>query len=120
MDDEEIVQRVAVRMLRVLNCECVVANDGVQAIEAYKKASAENRPFGAVIMDLTIPGGMGGAEAVVKLKEIDPKARVLVSSGYSDDPVMSEFGKYGFDAALAKPYKFEELSSALSFLKKAG
>lgn len=118
MDDEEIVQRAACRMLRELGYDCVVTADGASAVRAFKTAVEEGRPFSAVILDLTIPGGMGGAEAVVRIKEADPKAYVLVSSGYSEDSAISEYKKSGFDAVLNKPYKFEDLSAALSLLKK--
>jgi signal transduction histidine kinase/ActR/RegA family two-component response regulator len=118
MDDEEIVQRATARMLRELGYECVIVADGAAAIEAYKTSAAEGRTFTAVILDLTIPGGMGGAEAVLKIKEIAPKAYVLVSSGYSEDSIVSDYKKSGFDAVLNKPYKFEDLAAAMAVLKK--
>ena len=72
------------------------------------------RPFDVVIMDLTIPGGMGGKEGIRELKRIDPDARVIVSSGYSEDPVMSEFRQYGFVGVVQKPYKIEDLAELLA------
>jgi two-component system cell cycle sensor histidine kinase/response regulator CckA len=74
------------------------------------------KPFNAVIMDLTIPGGMGGKEAVKKLFEIDPDAKVVVSSGYSTDPIMSEYKKYGFSAVITKPYSFSQMVKTLQGL----
>jgi len=118
MDDEEIVARSVDRMLKELGLECVAVPDGARALEAYKAAASEGRPFEAVIMDLTIPGGMGGREAILKLREFAPGAKVLVSSGYSDDPVLTDHEKYGFDAVLGKPYRFEELAGALKGLLK--
>jgi DNA-binding NarL/FixJ family response regulator len=88
------------------------------AIEAYKKAGEAGQPYDFVIMDLTIPGGMGGKEAVLELRKSYPEAKVLVSSGYSDDPVVSEHKEHGFDGVLCKPYKLEELSNTLKALAK--
>ena len=91
-----------------------LARDGAEGVGIYEKATKGKRPFDAVIMDLTIPGGMGGKEGIRELKRIDPDARVLVSSGYSGDPVMSEFRKYGFVGVLQKPYRIEDLGEVLA------
>ena len=116
MDDEEVVYKALRRMLGALGYEAEVVGDGRKALEAWAAAQKSGRPFLAAIMDLTIPGGMGGAEAVKLLKTSDSKAKVLVSSGYSDDPIMAEYASYGFDGVLAKPYRVEDLSAALSKL----
>ncbi|MBE9546567.1 MAG: response regulator, partial [Proteobacteria bacterium] len=108
MDDEEIVRDIVGEMLKHLGYEVAFAEDGAEAIEMYR-----NSPFDVVMMDLTIPGGMGGKEAIKKLLEIDPGARAIVSSGYSNDPVMANFEKYGFAGVVSKPYKIEELGKAL-------
>jgi PAS domain S-box-containing protein len=113
MDDEEMVREIAGKMAKHLGYEVELTPDGLEAIESYKKAKDSDKPFSAVIMDLTIPDGLGGKEAIKELLEIDPKARVIVSSGYSDDPIMANFRKYGFNGVIAKPYKIEELSRAL-------
>jgi PAS domain S-box-containing protein len=113
MDDEEMVREVLGRMLGYLGYEADFANDGSQALEKFVQAQAEGRPFAAVILDLTIPGGMGGKEAIKELLKIDPHARVIVSSGYSDDPIMADFENYGFRAVIAKPYRVVELSKIL-------
>ena len=94
MDDEEILRKVAERMLLELGYEAACARDGAEAIEMYKKTKCSEQAFDAVIMDLTIPGGMGGKETIKKLLKIDPKAIVVVSSGYSNDPIMSSYEKY--------------------------
>ncbi len=113
MDDDEFVRDVAGKMLTSLGYQVDFARDGEAAITLYKQARESRQPFEAVIMDLTISGGMGGCEAVKKLLEIDKDARAIVSSGYSDDPIMSDFRKYGFCAVIAKPYRIEELSSVV-------
>jgi CheY-like chemotaxis protein len=114
MDDDAMIASMLARVLKKLGYECEATADGAQALASYKKALESGNPFGAVIMDLTIPGGMGGREAVVKLKSLDPKAKAIVSSGYSNDPIMSECEKYGFVDVLAKPYRIADVSAVLS------
>lgn len=113
MDDEEIVRMVAKEMLLTLGHEAAVARDGAEAIELYRNAKSSGQPFDAVIMDLTIPGGMGGKEAIGRLKEIDPEVKGIVSSGYSNDPVIANHQKYGFVGFVIKPYTVKDLSEAL-------
>jgi PAS domain S-box-containing protein len=113
MDDEELVRNVAGEMLKSIGYDVEFAREGTEAIEVYKKAKDSGEDFDVVIMDLTIPGGMGGKEAIKKLFEIDPGVRAIVSSGYSNDPIMSNFKKYGFRGVVAKPYKIKELGEAI-------
>ncbi|HXI09710.1 MAG TPA: PAS domain S-box protein [Thermodesulfobacteriota bacterium] len=113
MDDEDIVRDVSGEMLALLGCKAVFANDGEEAVELYRKALKEGRPFTAVILDLTIPGGMGGVETVKRLRDIDPDVRAIVSSGYSKDPIMADFRKYGFSGVIAKPYRVNDFSKAV-------
>ena len=113
MDDDELVRLVAGEMLTYLGYEVEHAREGQEAIDMYLQAKRTGRPFDAVLVDLTIPGGMGGKEAVEHLRELDPEVRAIVSSGYSNDPVMADFRKYGFSGFVLKPYKLEELSEAL-------
>jgi len=113
MDDEENVRRVAGEMLKSIGYEVSFARDGAEAIELYKKAGKSGKPFDAVVMDLTVPGGMGGKEAIKKLLEIDSEVKAIVSSGYSNDPIMADFKKHGFSGVVAKPYTIEELSKIL-------
>ncbi len=118
MDDEEVIRELLHDELTDAGYDIELAVDGTEAIERYTKAKDLGQPFDAVIMDLTIPGGMGGKEAIKQLLEIDPSAKVIVSSGYSTDPIMSDFKKYGFSAVAAKPYKVEELERTLRDLLK--
>jgi len=113
MDDEEMVRGVLGKILGSFGYEVEFAADGVEAIESYRTAFASAKPFDAVIMDLTVTGGMGGREAIELLRLVDPGAKVIVSSGYSQDPVMSDFRRYGFDGVIAKPFRADELSDLL-------
>lgn len=107
-------------MLGSLGYNVEFARDGDEATELYKKAIESGEPFDAVIMDLTIAGGMGGKEAIKKLIELDPEVKTIVSSGYSNDPVMSDYKQYGFHGVIAKPYQIEELSDTLSKVIETG
>ena len=93
--------------------EAALAEDGSAALDLYRQAKESGQAFDAVIMDLTIPGGMGGKEAVQELLAYDPEAVAIVSSGYSNDPIMSNCEAYGFKGVIKKPYRIEELSDAL-------
>lgn len=113
MDDEEMVRRVTGDMLGKLGYAVGFARDGDEAIELYKSARESHQPFDVVIMDLTIPGGMGGIEAMQRLIDLAPGIKAIVSSGYSDDQVMSDYRRYGFAGVLIKPYKLNQLSDSL-------
>lgn len=114
LEDEELLKKAAVRMLKELGYTPEVTNDGKETLAAYRKALKGGRPFAAVIMDLTIPGGMGGREAVAELRKLHPAAKVIVSSGYSDEAVMADYKAYGFDAVLPKPYTYEQMAETLA------
>jgi CheY-like chemotaxis protein len=113
MDDREVVRDAVKRMLSSIGYDVVLAREGSESIAMYKEALQSGKPFDAIILDLTIPGGIGGKEVVKKVLEIDPNAKAIVSSGYSNDPVMSEFKKYGFVGLLEKPYRMQELRDTL-------
>jgi len=113
MDDEEIVRDVAGAMLTKLGHEVVFAKDGVEALQLYKQAAETTNPIHIVIMDLTIPGGMGGKEAVNSILAFAPEAKVLVSSGYSNDPILASYEEYGFCGVVTKPYQMLELSKVI-------
>jgi PAS domain S-box-containing protein len=114
LEDEEIVVRVAKRMLAELGYTCEVVPEGGQALKRYGEEAAAGRPFDAVILDLTVPGGMGGKEAGALLRSRYPGAVLLVSSGYCEEPVMAAYKDFGFDAVLPKPYNYEALAEILA------
>ena len=113
VDDEETVREVAGTMLKELGYDVSFARDGAEAIALYRNRKESGHPFEAIIMDLTIPGGMGGKEAIQQLREIDADVNAIVSSGYSNDPIMAEFKKFGFKGVVTKPYQISELSKAV-------
>ncbi|MBL4904239.1 MAG: PAS domain S-box protein [Desulfocapsa sp.] len=113
MDDDEMIRDVATAQLSILGHEVIPVSDGEQAINKYQELQDSKLPVDLVLMDLTIPGGMGGQEACQKLLQIDPTAKIIVASGYSNDPVMADFRKYGFSAAVAKPFDLHELRKAV-------
>ena len=113
MDDEESIRELLYTELTETGYDVELANDGTQAIAQYIEAKEAGQSFDAVILDLTIPGGMGGKEAITKLLEIDPKVKAIVSSGYATDPIISEYKKYGFSAVVTKPYSVVEIEKAL-------
>jgi PAS domain S-box-containing protein len=119
MDDEPAVRQVVVAMLKKLGYEAEAVPDGASALRADAEARASGRPFGIIVMDLTIPGGMGGEEACVALRGQHTTAFLIASSGYATDPVMAQYRSYQFDAVLAKPYSFAELTSVLASLLKS-
>lgn len=113
MDDEAPVAKVLKRMLEHLGYRCDLTRDGGSALAAYEDGRRSGSGYDAVILDLTIPGGMGGVEALAKIRALDPEVRAIVASGYSNDAVLSAPAAYGFAAALTKPYRLEALSEAL-------
>ncbi|OGW34251.1 MAG: hypothetical protein A2X58_03795 [Nitrospirae bacterium GWC2_56_14] len=113
VDDEPMIREVASKILASQGYEVESAPDGQIALVRYAKARQQGNPFDVVILDLTIPGGLGGKETIKKLLEIDPQARAIVSSGYSNDPIMAQFNEYGFKGVAAKPYTIKILSQAV-------
>jgi len=113
MDDEQIIREMAVILLKRFGLAVDCAADGTEAIAKYRAALGKGTRYDLVIMDLTIPGGMGGLAALGQLRAIDPAVKAVVSSGYSSDPVLANFRAHGFVAVIAKPYEFNELSRVL-------
>ncbi|MHB8791141.1 MAG: hybrid sensor histidine kinase/response regulator [Desulfobulbaceae bacterium] len=116
MDDDEIVRKVAVQMLHHLGYEVAEAPDGEHALSLYKEALVQGQPFDGVILDLTVPGKMGGKETMGRLLSVDPKVKAIVSSGYSNDPIMADYKKFGFSGVVPKPYSMEKLSETVHSL----
>ena len=118
MDDEDFVRDVASAMVRNMGYTAETAEHGAAALDAFNRAREAGRPFDLVILDLTIPGGMGGTETKDALRKIAPPLKIMASSGYSDDPIMSHPKEYGFDASVRKPYDMVELAAALARVMK--
>ncbi len=114
MDDDEVILDVARDLLDTMGHEFLGTKDGVEAISIFKEAANSDEPVDLVIMDLTIPGGMGGDEAIKEILAIDPDAKVIVSSGYANNAIMSSYEEYGFRGAVAKPYRLQELSRIIN------
>ena len=113
MDDEEIIREVAGEILLHLGYKVEFCSEGSEAIVTYTMAGKTGEPFDAVLLDLTIPGGMGGKETMKRLLELDPDAKGIVSSGYSNDPILSHYGEYGFCGVVLKPYDIGEIGRTM-------
>jgi len=113
MDDEPAVFEVTINFLELSGYRVDSCVNGEEAVNAYKAAQKAGDPYAAVILDLTIPGGMGGKEAFTILRRIDPEVKAIVSSGYANDPVFTDYALYGFAAGIAKPYRLEALKEII-------
>jgi PAS domain S-box-containing protein len=113
MDDDAGVRKAAAASLEVLGYEVDAVADGAEAIDRYRAALDDGHPYGLVILDLTVPGGMGGLPTMSALADLDPNVRAIVSSGYFDDPVMANPNEYGFCGVVAKPFTFDVLTRAV-------
>ena len=113
MDDEVAILNAVGEMLKCYGYQVALTTDGAETIAVYKQAKLSGEPFEVVIMDLTVPGGMGGQEASMQLHDFDPQVKVIISSGYANDPVMADYKRYGFVGVVGKPYKIEELNEVL-------
>ncbi len=114
MDDEDTIRRSVGRMLNRLGYRVELAEDGDRALQLFRQAREADEPYDIVLLDLTIRGGMGGKETMENLLSIDPEVKAVVSSGYSHDPIMADFRKYGFSGVIAKPYRFDSLGEVLN------
>ena len=114
MDDELYIRELIGNFLELLGFKVHFAEHGEQAIDEYTKALNKKQAYDLVIMDLTVRGAMGGKEAVTKILEIDPKARVIVASGYSTDSVLAKYEEFGFVGRLSKPFTLESLNEVIT------
>ena len=113
LDDEPALLTLLAALLDHLGYETCAAQDGAQAVTCYAQALREGRPFAAVILDLIVPAGVGGEECLRRLRSLDPDVRAIVSSGYCHDPIMADFARFGFRAAITKPYQLHELEQTI-------
>jgi CheY-like chemotaxis protein len=109
MDDEQTIRESTTALLERAGFETQAVGDGAAVLREYALAMEAGRPFDVVILDLTVPGGMGGRETIEKLRQMDPKVRAIVSSGYSHDPVLAQYRAHGFLGMVPKPYDLHEL-----------
>jgi CheY-like chemotaxis protein len=116
MDDEQIILDVTLEVLKFLGYEVMFAREGQAAIELYTHEKTAGAPFDLVILDLSVPEGMGGKEAIGQLKVFDPEVKAIVSTGHTNDPVVLDFGSYGFSGKLTKPYKINDMKNVLEKL----
>ncbi len=114
MDDEETVREITGQILNHLGYEVEMVADGEEAVSRFSEAETSGRPFSQVMLDLTIRGGMGGFKTLQKIREINPKVRAVIISGYTNDPVVEFFDTHGFDASLTKPFTIKQLQEALA------
>jgi PAS domain S-box-containing protein len=116
MDDEEAVRNVASRMFAKLGYDTAVARDGREAVEIFATAQRDHRPFDLVVLDLTVPGGVGGCATVPLLRDLDEQVKMVVSSGYADDPIMANYDQHGFCGVIRKPYVIQDIRDTLAQL----
>ena len=116
MDDEQIILDVTLEVLKFLGYDVMFAQTGEAALALYVREKNAGSPFDIVILDLSVPEGMGGKETIAKLREFDPAVKAIVSSGYGNDPVVQDYTGYGFSGKLSKPYKINDLKLILEQL----
>ncbi len=118
MDDEQIILDVTLEVLKFLEYEVMFARDGAAALELYRREKEAGAPFDLVILDLSVPEGLGGKDAIALLRDYDPSVKAIVSSGYSHDPAVQDFARFGFAGKLSKPYKISDLKEVLERMIK--
>lgn len=120
MDDEQIILDVTLEVLKYLEYDVMFARDGAAALALYKQEKEAGKPFDLVILDLSVPEGLGGKDTIALLKSYDHGVKAIVSSGYSNDPAVQNYEQYGFSGRLSKPYKISDLKEILEHqIKKA-
>ncbi len=116
MDDEDMVGEIACQMLTYFGFEGVWVKNGAEAIQEYETQKETGQAYAAIILDLTIPGGMGGKETIVEILALDPAVKAFVSSGYANDPIMVNYKDYGFAGAIAKPFDIAAVQQILNMV----
>jgi CheY-like chemotaxis protein len=116
MDDERSIRQMVEDALTHFGYNVTAVQDGQAAIDVFSAALTNGDTFDAILLDLTVPGGMGGKDTIQHLRRLDPHVKAIVTSGYSDDPIMSNFQAYGFQDILVKPYKITDLAKTLEAL----
>lgn len=119
MDDDEMVRHLSSLTLGRFGYTVTTCSNGEEAISLYQSAKDAGTPFSVTILDLTIPGSMGGMETARHILGIDPEAVLIVASGYSEDPIMTDYQEYGFRAAIEKPYRAQDIAEVLHRIKPA-
>jgi CheY-like chemotaxis protein len=120
MDDEALIRQMGTAILRRQGYDVCTVSDGAEALHEFIKALQEGRPYALVILDLTIPGGMGGGQALEGLRKLDPEVKAIVSSGYSKDAVLSNYQAHGYQGMVSKPYSAEDLALAVDSVLSGG
>jgi CheY-like chemotaxis protein len=113
MDDEQVILDVTHEVLKFLGYDVMFASDGAAAIQLYEQEQLKGSPFDLIILDLSVPEGMGGKEAFEKLHALHPHAKVVISSGYTNDPMLTDYSAFGLSGVLAKPYRITEIKTLL-------
>lgn len=113
MDDQEMLREATGLMLASLGYEAAMAEDGESAVAMYRESMEAGRKYDLVILDLVIPGGIGGVEVVQMLRQLDPALKAVISSGYTSDPAVLNYARYGFDEVLSKPYGLIDLKNTI-------
>ncbi len=113
MDDEQVILDVTNEVLKFLGYDVVSAREGAAAIRLFEQEQNKGSPFDLIILDLSVPEGMGGKEAFEKLHALHPQVKVVISSGYTNDPMLTDYAKFGLSGVLAKPYRITEVKTLL-------
>ncbi len=114
MDDEDYIRRTAAKLLEHIGYETTTAAKGEDVLDLYRESLDESRPFDVVVLDLSVNGGKGARETIADLRQLDPEVRAVVTSGYATDPILNDFRRFGFTAALSKPYTVQTIEQAIS------
>lgn len=116
MDDEKGIRDVAGQILEHLGCEVAIAANGEEAVELFREAKKSESPFDLLIIDMSIPGGMSGIETMRIIQGIDPDARAVLSTGYTDTDIVDDYHQLGFSGIMPKPYRIGDIRNLLKDL----